>query len=72
MKWKIVVNFTSMKETESTKIDKKVLKKVRTLKKKNPSLNIGGFIEQAILEKIERMKAPLPQVPYSHFDNLIK
>lgn len=53
--WEKVVNFTPM-ITESVKIDKKVVDKVRRLKKKDPSINIGGFITNAVNEKLLSLK----------------
>lgn len=48
-------------ETESVKIDKKIVDKVRRLKKKDSSINIGGFIGKAVLNELERIKNPTPQ-----------
>lgn len=43
--------------TESVKIEKDIVDKVRKLKEKDRSINIGGFIGQATLEKIKSAKS---------------
>jgi hypothetical protein len=43
--------------TESVKIDKRIVDKVRKLKKKDSSINIGGFIGKAVSEKLQQLKS---------------
>lgn len=47
--------FVTMIETVSVKIDKSVVDKVRKLREKDRSINIGGFISQAALEKLSKV-----------------
>lgn len=59
--------------TESVKIDKKIVDKVRRLKKKDSSINIGGFIGKAVINELERIKNnnPNPQFPSNQFPSYI-
>lgn len=55
---------------ESVKIEKKIVDKVRRLKKKDSSINIGGFIGNAVNEKLNSLKKPLQQQPPSYINGI--